>query len=122
MEDLSAMLSQLLENPDGLETIKSLASTFLSNNDSNSDSKEEKSSSPLDIASLLSSVSPSQIDAILKIARVFNSDEQDDRSHLLLALRPHLSSEKQEKVDSAVKLLRIASVLPLLKDTGFNIF
>ena len=37
---------------------------------------------------------------------------------LLLALKPLLREENRAKVDTAVKLLKLASLLPLLKDTG----
>ena len=37
---------------------------------------------------------------------------------LLLALRPLLGERRRQRVDEAAKMLKLARMLPLLKDTG----
>ena len=72
--------------------------------------------------SLLNSISPKEIGAIVKIGNALKSQKPDDRSQLLLALKPHLSPARQERVDQAVKILRIMDILPLLKESGLDLF
>ena len=58
-------------------------------------------------------------DTIAKAAALMgavNSPSDDEK--FLLALRPLLREENRPKVDTAVKLLKLASLLPLLKDMG----
>lgn len=43
---------------------------------------------------------------------------QSDDEKFLLALKPLLREENRAKVDAAVKLLKLASLLPLLRDSG----
>lgn len=73
-------------------------------------------------AGLLNSISPKEIGAIMKIGNALKSQKPDDRSQLLLALKPHLSPARQERVDQAVKILRIMDILPLLKESGLDLF
>ena len=178
MEDLSAKLSSLLENPAELEQLKNLAGSLLGGNmggnmggdmgngtggdmgasgggqapapvDQTPASASSfdpsallssllqsagpsappapvpapapsPASSPMD--SLFSSIGPKELQAIMKIGSALKAPKQDDRSQLLMALRPHLSPARQERVDQAVKILRILDTIPLLKDSGLDLF
>ncbi|MCI8360835.1 MAG: hypothetical protein HFE86_05825 [Clostridiales bacterium] len=160
MEDLSAKLSSLLENPAELEQLKSLAGSLLggalppadppdgpepvspppAQGNGGGDTSALLSSllqsmgggapaaapvqapAPSPMESLFSSISPKEIQAIMKIGSALKAPRQDDRSQLLLALKPHLSPARQERVDQAVKILRILDILPLLKDSGLDLF
>ena len=162
MEDLSAKLSSLLENPAELEQLKSLAGSLLGGALPPADSPAEAEPAPQQSApaqasgggdpsallssllqsmgggapaaapvqapapspmeSIFSSISPKEIQAIMKIGSALKTPRQDDRSQLLLALKPHLSPARQERVDQAVKILRILDILPLLKDSGLDLF
>ena len=109
MDDLSEKLSSLLNDPEGMERIKSMAQNLLG-------SKTEQSPSPeandldIDIGAL---------SGILK--KMKGAGSNDSRIALLLALKPNLSKEKQVKVDSAIKILRLLELAPLLSDMGlFN--
>lgn len=168
MEDLTAKLSSLLENPAELEQMKNLAGALLGGGQteaSSQPSSAQSTSSQPSLSSaqpsppaagngaggpdpsallasllsgagstpssspeptpgdgLLSSISPKEIQAIMKLGSVLKSKRPDDRSQLLLALKPHLSPARQERVDQAVKILRILDILPLLKDSGLDLF
>lgn len=131
MEDLAAKLSELLESPDGLETVKSLAGALLNNQSGGKDGADE---SPLEklgagggldalggldsLGGLFSSISPNELQAMIKVGNALKSNQQDDRSRLLLALKPHLSTQRQGRVDQAVKILRLISVLPIISEQG----
>lgn len=172
MEDLSAKLSSLLENPAELEQLKSLAGSLLGGSSQsastepassqppaeqrpagggNAAARTEQNAPPADPSALLSSllqsmgsgppapapvqapapspmesifsaISPREIQAIMKIGNALKAPRRDDRTQLLLALKPHLSPARRERVDQAVKILRILDILPLLKDSGLDLF
>lgn len=103
MDDISEKLSALLNNPEGLEGLKSMAESLL-----NGEGTKEKDQN---------SLQQSEIAGIMKILNALKSTN-DKSVDLLLALKPHLSHEKQAKLDTAIKLLKIYSILPLLKDTN----
>lgn len=112
MDDLAAKLAEILDSPDGMETVKSLAGMFLN---SKEDVQEESTGGGfggLDI-------SPDDIQTIMRITGALKSNKQDDeRSRLLLALKPHLGEERKEKVDKAVKMLKLVNLMPLIKESG----
>ena len=55
---------------------------------------------------------------IMRIANILGNQQQDSRIDLLRALKPHLSKERATRVDRAISLLRIASILPVLREEG----
>lgn len=131
MDDISSKISALLNDPESMQTVMSMANSLLGGNDGGaSAAPAPKAESPLPasdvlsnqsvggLANILSSVSPDQIGMIMKVMTALNSGENDSRSNLLMALRPHLSEERRERVDRAIKLLRLASLLPLIGDSG----
>ena len=152
MEDLSAKLSAILENPEEMEKIKNLAGSLLGGNAGDSPGSaaggqenppaapassdpaallsgllqnrgpQTPAPAPDPAAGLLNSISPKEIGAIMKIGNALKSQKPDDRSQLLLALKPHLSPARQERVEQAVKILRIMDILPLLKESGLDLF
>lgn len=100
--NLAEKLSEILNDPEGMARIESLAQSLLSDNGSQPEAV------------------PDALDGmkIAKILSTLKTGGNDNRSQLLLALRPHLSIERQERVDKAIKLLRLVSLLPLLKESG----
>ncbi len=113
MEDMASKISELLSDPNGMEKIKTLASALFS------DGPEAASAPPNDNSSNAFSLPEGfDIGKIMGLMSAFNSKQSDRRSDLLLALKPHLSSERQERVDKAVRLLKIAALLPVLKEQG----
>ncbi len=101
--NLADKLSEILNDPEGMARIQSMAQSLLG--DGGGESPEPQPS-------------PDESAAIFKMLTALKNSGGDDRSRLLLALRPHLSEDRREKVDKAVKLLRLASVVPLLKESG----
>ncbi len=99
--NLADKISELLADPEGMARIEAMAQSLLSGE------QEEKREEPLP--------NPAQFAGILSALKQSGGDE---RSRLLLALRPHLGEERRARVDKAIKLLRLASVMPLLKESG----
>lgn len=114
MEDLASKLSKILESPEGMERVRSLAGALLGGMD---DEEKENPDNPLE--GLLSGVSPKELTALVQVSRALKSSQHDDRSRLLLAIRPHLhSEERRARIDQAVTILRLISILPIIKDQG----
>ena len=102
MDDLSARIASLLNDPDSMDKIRGMAESMLSG------SAEKPKSDPLDV----------DIGRLLPMIQKINNKKSDKRCELLMALRPHLSEERQQRVDRAVKILRVIDMLPLLQESG----
>ena len=126
MEDLSAMLSQLLDDPQGMEKIKSLAGSLLDGQGALSTGGSPSSGGSGGTATSESAqgfgeglpISPGEIQTIMKLMGAMKNTGDDDRTRLLLSLKPHLSEERQQRVDQAVKLLKLITLLPLIRESG----
>lgn len=121
MEDLSAKLTQLLNDPDGMKQLQSMAQGLLGEGGLDISAlmpQEETKPAMPDLSGMMGGISPDQINMMVKLMSAFNSTKDDDRTRLLMALRPHLSDKRKERVDQAVKLLKLASVLPLISESG----
>lgn len=113
LDDIASKITELLNDPQGMENIKSMAQSFLSDNNISLPSSQPEDSNDID---------PMQIANMVKTLNAFNSKNKDDRTNLLLALRPHLSQARQEKLDRAIKLMKLYSMLPLIQQSGlFNL-
>lgn len=115
MDGIADKLSQLLSDPDGMERIRSLAEGLLGGKE-DEPPKSNGNGSDGDVG--LSLPDGFDIGKMMGLLSAFNNQKTDRRSELLLALKPHLSQERREKVDKAVKFLKIAALLPILKDQG----
>ncbi len=148
MDNLAAQISELLESPDGMDRIRDMASMLMSpeskeppppaapaNSMPNIDMDSlrniasmfmgQQSAAPMTQSAPADggfSLSPSDIQTMMKVMGALRSGGNDERSRLLLALRPHLSESRQARVDNAVKILRLVSILPLLSESGLNFF
>ena len=125
MEDLSAMLSQLLDDPQGMEKIKSLAGSLLDGQGALSAGESPSlggggvpPSEPAQGFGEGLPISPGEIQTIMKLIGAMKNTGDDDRTRLLLSLKPHLSEERQQRVDQAVKLLKLITLLPLIRESG----
>ena len=138
MDDIAKKISELLSDPDGMARIKQMAGALFSSDEaahsdlaeglapdtvksiasalSPSGSESDSSSSPSDGGLSL----PDGFDPIkmLGLISALNSGINDSRTGLLLALKPHLSNERCDRVDKAVRLMKIASLIPVLKEQG----
>lgn len=116
MEDISRKISELLSDPEALEQIKGLTGMLGQNNtvQSQPESKEQPNINMPD-ASMLGTV--------MKLAPLMQSvGQEDDSTRLLKALKPFLHNERSKRVDSAIRLLSIMKMLPLLKNSGLDLF
>ena len=119
MNDISSKISDLLNSPDGLDKIRQAAQSILG------DDSGKKAEGALDGIDLNNISLPEgifenigNIQNIMRIAGLLNNKKEDSRVHLLLALKPHLSEERGQRIDKAVSMLKIASLLPILKEEG----
>ena len=106
MDDLSKNIADILNDPQSVERIKSMAAGLFGEN-----KQEEEPPRP-------SFPDISELGGIMNVLSKLKTGGEDDRTRLLLALKPHLSEEKRKKVDTAIKLLRIVELLPMLKESG----
>lgn len=142
MDDIAGKISELLSSPDGMDRIKQMAGALFSdsNREEPSPSSQQTGTEPSPeaappaadgdggdmLGSLLGGLTggglslPDGFDPMKMIGLIsaLSSGGDDKRAGLLLALKPHLSKERQIRVDKAVKLLKIASLLPVLKEQG----
>ena len=115
MDDITDKLTQLLNDPAGMEQIRTMAEGLLGH----APPPETAPVPPLgDLSDLMQGVRPEQLGSLMKMARALGAARDDDRTRLLLALRPHLSAKRQEKVDQAIKLLKLSSLLPMIGESG----
>lgn len=120
--DITSRLSELLNDPNGMEKIKAAADMLLKNNSEQSDTQEQNTENSFNNEQfsipdgLLDNIG--NIGGIMKIMSFLQNKQEDKRSNLLLALKPHLSEERAKRVDKAVTILKIADILPILKEEG----
>lgn len=113
--DITSKITDLLNDPESMKKFGEFASGFL-----NSSEKSENQSDNTFLNNSDISIDPSQMGSIIKIVTALkkNSSAEDDNTRLLTALKPHLSKERGKKIDKAVSLMRIAKLLPVLKESG----
>ena len=127
MDDIAGKISELLQDPNGIDRIKQMAQTLFETPNtpptpttSSLDSEGDVLQGLLGSLSNINENSEPGFDPmkIMGLMSVLGQAKDDKRSGLLLALKPHLSHDRQQRVDKAVKYLKIASLLPVLKDQG----
>ena len=119
MEDISEKISALLESPDGMNRLKSVAESLLGNGFSGDGNKAEEKKEEQGFSvpdNLLQNIGNMQ--GIMRSAGILGKEQKDSRVELLRALKPHLSEERAKKVDRAISILKIASLLPILREEG----
>ncbi len=111
MDDLSSMLSGLLNSPEGMKQLKTMAGALFGEQNATPESAPTADSG-------LPDVSPGEIAGLMKMVSMLKSNQTDHRAQLLLSIRPHLSEHRQKRVDDAVKILRLIQILPAVKEAG----
>ena len=106
MDDMSAKIEALLNQPDAMEKLSQAAQSLFGAAGGSQPEKPAEGMPDVDIG------------AIMNIMGKLNHMGDDHRARLLLALKPHLSERRQARVDTAVKILKLISLAPLLKDQG----
>lgn len=128
MEDLNEKLSSLLNSPEGMEKLRAAATALLGSTEAN------KSEPGLpNLAALLSNnaaenntaqveenplESMASVGNILKVMQAVKGLKNDSRVELIRALKPYLSAARAKRAEQAIGFLKIAAVLPLLKQEG----
>lgn len=127
--DISEMMNQILSTDEGKEGLEQIGK-MMENGDldlssimqmfgessENTDEKSEKNSESDSGGGLFDGL---DLDTMLKFAEIFEKmNKPDENSKLLLALKPLLRTENQEKIDKALKYMKIAAILPYLKEGG----
>ena len=120
MDDLAEKLSGILNDPESMAQVKSMAESLFSGN---SGGGSPSAGNPL--ASVFGGGNEASdmpdVASIMRVVNLLKNQGEDKRSGLLMALKPHLSEERQSRVDKAVKILKLVSLMPILKEQGlFN--
>ena len=117
MEDLSRKINELLGDPQMMEQIKGLAGLL-------GQSQEQPKPEPQNnISPLGSAVDPNMLGTLMKIAPLLQSaGGEDDSTRLLKALKPFLKGDRADRIDSAIRMMGFMKMLPLLKNSGINLF
>lgn len=122
MEDIAERISSLLNSPNALEQLQTVAKNLLGESQDSAQTKQKSSENSNNInqfsipEGLLDNIGNMQ--GIIRIMGLLQNKKEDKRTSLLLALKPHLSTERAARVDRAVSFLRIAEVLPILREEG----
>ena len=117
MEDISQKISDLLTSPDGLDKIKAVAANLLGNNFKENEQPAQNENTDFSLPqNLLENMD--NIQGIMKVAGLLGNTQTDSRIDLLRALKPHLSKERAKRVDKAISILKIATILPILREEG----
>ena len=124
MDDLSGMIQNLLQDPQTMAQVQSLAKS-LGLGDTTPSMPSPESSSAL---SMLQNLLPAQaqnepqdnmVSLLLRAAPLLTTvNQEDNATRFLTALRPLLSEARQKKLDEAGRILKLLRLLPLLKDCG----
>lgn len=101
-DNLSERIEELLGNPDMMAKVGAMAQSLFG------DKEERAEEAPM---------SSNETQMLLRAAKLLGEQKTDNRQGLLLALKPHLSADKGQRVDRAVKLLKLARLLPLIKES-----
>ena len=124
MDDIASKITELLNDPEGMQKISSMANTLIQSNNDNTNNISDIISAVTtkqneDNSADNFSIDPMQMGNIMKMMSLIKQQNTDDvNTRLLLALKPHLSDERKKKVDKALSLLKIAKLLPVLKESG----
>lgn len=117
MEDISQKISDLLASADGLDRIKAVAANLLGDDFKGKEQTTPKENNDFSLPqNLLENMG--NIQGIMKVAGLLGNKQTDSRIELLRALKPHLSEERAKRVDKAISILKIATILPILREEG----
>lgn len=123
MDDLSSMINNVLNDPEAMSKIQSIAQSLnlgegSSANDQNAGVNQNQnqnadsgSNAGLDAESIL---------GLTKAVKMLSGDNENIQ--LLKALKPFFSEKRAKKVDDAIKIMGLLKLLPILKEGGLSSF
>ena len=118
MEDLTEKITDILGDPEMMNTIKSI-SGLLGSSEKDSSEKESESSFESSSDSSGFSFSPEMMQMVLKLMPILTSIKKEDKyTKFLEALKPLLSEKRRKKLEGSSQILKIIRILPMLKDQG----
>lgn len=107
--DLNELVSQFLGRPDSMETIQSMLASL------GGDMPKTDAVPPSSPAESVPDLGALQ--KLLPLLQGFGGGDNDQHVALLRALRPYLHNGREKKVDEAIEMMRLAKLLPLIKNT-----
>lgn len=126
LEQLSAMLTPLLSDPETMSSLRAAAEQMglggLLPEDTAASADDEKtpreptpserpSPQPAD------GMNTDILSAVTRLAPLLSAPKEDDTTRLLSALRPFLSEQRVRKLEEAERLLSLTRVLSILKES-----
>ncbi len=121
-ENISEKLKSLLDNPDGLSTILSVAQTMMKATQNKPRPAEPRAQDteekPESLQVKEEQIIPASAQGIMDYKRNkrHNSFRDDERINLLMSIRPFLDDHKKGRVDSLVKALGTAKIINQYRD------
>ncbi len=122
MEQMTDRLNAILQDPDAMAKIQSLASSmFGGGTDASSSSAPPIPAMPAApaVSPPSDGFSPELLTMMTRLTPMLqNMRRETPDTRLLQALRPLLSPPRQKRLDDAMKLMQMMSLLPLLRSSG----
>ena len=119
MEDLTEKITDILGDPEMMNTIKSISGLLDHSEKEGSEKESEPSGEGSSDDSSGFSFSPEMMQMVLKFMPILASIKKEDKyTKFLEALKPLLSEKRRKKLEGSSQILKIIRILPLLKDQG----
>lgn len=113
--DINEQLTKILSSPESVERLKEAAGQLFG--EDTPPAPEPKQNTGFSLPEgLLGNIG--NIGSVMKLISLMQNRKDDDRIKLLYAIKPHLSSSRAKRVDKAISLLKVASIVPILKQEG----
>ena len=133
MEDITQRISQILNDPQSMQMIQSMAQNLGLNLPAQEVAPPPPPSGVIDmnqISALLAQLSmpqqpappsppPMDMNTLLQVQKAMSLFTQGNKNvDLLRSLRPLLSEKRQRKIDDAIRIMQLIQMLPMLKESG----
>ena len=107
--DISKIVGLIMENPEIIEKIRSLASD--SSAEQNSEAEVKTAALPTREASEVVSDTPKEVKNTVTTSAKLNTGSTDRRHALLLALKPYVSQKRSGAIETALGFMDILSII-----------
>lgn len=114
MDDLSAKLTELLNDPESMNRVRQMAESILGGNEA----EAEAPALGGELSNISDMLDGGELQTIISLISQMKATSDDSRVQLINALKPHLSEERRKRADTAVKILKLLDMLPLIKESG----
>lgn len=120
MEDFASKITEILNNPDIMKQIKSIAGENpVENTPIEKNPKSTAQNTDENVIPEQDGLSTDMLSTIMKLAPLISSINSDDKySSFLRSLRPLLSETRQKKLDESAKIIKLIKIFPILKNNG----